>query len=1153
MTSYSLSPFGRRPALLLCLALAALVGLRPAAAEVDKAETNPLREIVAGADLPSLSELDALIETAQSASGIDEAAKNTLIELYRRTRANLESMRANQARAAEFTQQLETAPAEIESMQKELADAAAAPSKPAEAEVQGLPAETVARRLSEVQTEALIQETRISELDDLLDGAQARPAQARTRITELKQTTDQVDAELAAPPSQGQTAEATQANAWVLTSKRLAALAEIQAVERELASLDVRRELYRSRRDLAERALNQLRAERTALEERQATLRREEAERAQQQADKAQQEAAGKHPLIEQAALENAEITRALSEAAAGQERMNATASALERERERLDADYRGARARIEAAGLNRALGQVLVDRRAAMPDLRALRKQINAREDAIAEATLRQIRFREERRRLQDVDSAVDTLTEADPNARDPQVRDALRDLINQRKALLGDALTADDALIRKLTEVNQSAYRLLDVANGFLGFLDKHLLWVRSTMPMGIENLSLIPTSAAQLLSASGWSEVLRSLLFELKHSPLLWFSLTLVALLLWNASRLKRAIRATAEPLRRIRTDNFRYTVDALALTLIAALPLSLLMWSLGHELANSLESAVFSQAVGKALNEVAFGLYFMRAFQVLVTPGGLADRHFRWSSETLSMIRRNLRWFIFFITPVAVAAYATYYLNDPAAGASLGRLLAIAAMLSTAVVLGRLLHPNTGAFRETLAEHPQGWPNRLRKLWYPLILATPLGLIVLTLIGYQYTAGTLFRSLVATAWLALALIVVQQMIVRWLIVTRRKLALQAALDRQVARRASAERAEAGAGDSLTLLQVEEQQVDLATLDEQTRRLINALMGFGATIGIWLIWAEMLPAFNVLEQVPLWHYQGVVDGTSQLVPVTVADVALVALIVFIATAAARNLPALLEIVLLQMSSVSAGSRYTIRTLVSYVITAVAFLAAFSTLGLSWSQVQWLVAALGVGIGFGLQEIVANFISGLIILFERPVRVGDVVTIGETTGVVTNIQIRATTIRNWDKQELLVPNKEFITGRLLNWTLSDQLNRVTITVGIAYGSDIDRALAALRAVATENPRVLDDPEPTVTIEAFADNAITAVLRCHLDSLEFRLSVTSELYQAIAKRFATDGIEIAFPQRDVHLKASEPLEVRLHRSIDPARPQTGS
>jgi potassium efflux system protein len=127
--------------------------------------------------------------------------------------------------------------------------------------------------------------------------------------------------------------------------------------------------------------------------------------------------------------------------------------------------------------------------------------------------------------------------------------------------------------------------------------------------------------------------------------------------------------------------------------------------------------------------------------------------------------------------------------------------------------------------------------------------------------------------------------------------------------------------------------------------------------------------------------------------------------------------------------------------------------------------TLGISWGRVQWLVAALSVGIGFGFQEIVANFISGLIILFERPVRVGDVVTIGDTTGTVTKIRIRATTVRNWDHQELLVPNKQFITGQLLNWTLSDALNRIVIRLGVDYNADVRLALRLMAEAVAEDP----------------------------------------------------------------------------------------
>jgi potassium-dependent mechanosensitive channel len=311
---------------------------------------------------------------------------------------------------------------------------------------------------------------------------------------------------------------------------------------------------------------------------------------------------------------------------------------------------------------------------------------------------------------------------------------------------------------------------------------------------------------------------------------------------------------------------------------------------------------------------------------------------------------------------------------------------------------------------------------------------------------------------------------------------------------------------------------VFQVDEAEPDLAALDEQTRRLISAAIFMAGAIGLWATWSEVLPAFNVLERFALWHYSGLVDGTEQRIPVTVADIGVVALIIVVATIAARNLPALLEILLLQSNTLSAGARYTIKTLSSYLITTVAFLMAFATLGLQWGQIQWLVAALGVGIGFGLQEIIGNFISGLIILFERPVRVGDIVTIGDTTGVVTNIRIRATTIRNWDKQELLVPNKEFITGRLLNWTLTDQQNRISIPIGIEYGSDTEGAGTA-GAHRRRARAVLDDPAPLVGFEGFSDNALTLVLRCYMDSLDGRIGVITELNQKIYDTFRAEGV----------------------------------
>jgi potassium efflux system protein len=261
--------------------------------------------------------------------------------------------------------------------------------------------------------------------------------------------------------------------------------------------------------------------------------------------------------------------------------------------------------------------------------------------------------------------------------------------------------------------------------------------------------------------------------------------------------------------------------------------------------------------------------------------------------------------------------------------------------------------------------------------------------------------------------------------------------------------------------------------------------------------------------------------------------LVAVTAGDILVAVLIAIGAYILVKNLPSLLDIILLKRG-VSAGNRYALSTIVKYAIAIVATLLVLGQLGASWSQMGWAVAAMGVGIGFGLQEIIANFISGLILLAERPVRVGDLISVGDASGTVTKIRIRATTIRDFEQKELLIPNKELITGRLLNWTLTDPTTRILIQVGIAYGSDVDRAMEILLELAREDERVLTEPEPGVVFDRFADSSLNLAFRVFVGSLKDRLPVMTDLHRGIHRRFAEEGIVIAFPQRDVHMYAMD-------------------
>jgi potassium efflux system protein len=221
------------------------------------------------------------------------------------------------------------------------------------------------------------------------------------------------------------------------------------------------------------------------------------------------------------------------------------------------------------------------------------------------------------------------------------------------------------------------------------------------------------------------------------------------------------------------------------------------------------------------------------------------------------------------------------------------------------------------------------------------------------------------------------------------------------------------------------------------------------------------------------------------------------------------------------------------SEGNRYAITTILRYAILFIAALMAFRQIGLQWSEVQWLAAAFSVGLGFGMQEIFANFISGLIILTERPIRVGDVVSIGDDVwGQVKNIKIRSTTILNWDRQEVIVPNKDLISEKLINWTLSDKTIRVIIKVGVDYKTNIDQAKSIMLDAANAHPRVLSDPEPAAVLLNFGDSSLDLEMDVFIS--EFKSEddldeIKDSLNIEVLQKFRESGIEIPFPQRVLH------------------------
>jgi small-conductance mechanosensitive channel len=246
--------------------------------------------------------------------------------------------------------------------------------------------------------------------------------------------------------------------------------------------------------------------------------------------------------------------------------------------------------------------------------------------------------------------------------------------------------------------------------------------------------------------------------------------------------------------------------------------------------------------------------------------------------------------------------------------------------------------------------------------------------------------------------------------------------------------------------------------------------------------------------------------------------------------ALIFFVTAGVWRYLHTLFTLALFPRMPDDPGIRFAVVTLGRYLVLAMGLMAGLSSVHLGLEKVGVVLAALGVGLGFGLQEIVSNFVSGIILLLERPIRVGDIVTVSGMTGKVDQINIRATTLINGDNQSMIVPNRQFITGNLVNWTHKDKIIRLPIPVNVAHGTDLDKVSDLLLAIAHEDADVLNNPVPSAYIDAYGDSAMNFILSVHVPEPSLMGRTRHRLYGQIQKRFEAAGIVIPLPTRQLHV-----------------------
>ena len=320
----------------------------------------------------------------------------------------------------------------------------------------------------------------------------------------------------------------------------------------------------------------------------------------------------------------------------------------------------------------------------------------------------------------------------------------------------------------------------------------------------------------------------------------------------------------------------------------------------------------------------------------------------------------------------------------------------------------------------------------------------------------------------------------------------------------------------------------------------------RFIAFITGF---ILIVYIWSDIFPALSYLDKVHIWSSSTISEvintppsstgkpSDNTLSPtslthdwVSLLDILNSFIIIVLTIIIVKNLSIYIDFLLSKYTKIQSGERYAITTVLKYIVFTIGFIMAMGAIQITWNKIQWLVAALGVGFGFGLQEIVANFVSGLILLFERPIRIGDIVTIGDISGRVKSLQMRSTTIVNWDNKELIVPNKDLLTQQLINWTRNEPKVRLCIPIGVSYHADINQVVSLLTEIAKTHPFVEHSPEPHVYFLRFGQSALEYELRV-FTHIDYYLQLQHDLLSEIYTRFKQHNIEISYPQLDVHIK----------------------
>ncbi len=938
--------------------------------------------------------------------------------------------------------------------------------------------------------------------------------------------------------SQNNAASSPLGQAQSLMLQAEAAARRVRVDELELAQLSAnnRQELARLRTDVLKKRHDRVDMDLQALRNRLNALRQQEAERALERTESlAGQSSDLPHAISSQLQI-NRELSVALNEQA---QRMDLIAS-QQRQAAAQTLQVRQAlntlREQAQWLGDSPALGETLRAQVSRLPDL----PKPQQLDSDMAQLRVSRLHY----------EALLDKLSQLAQGKQDdgmPLTAEQNRILAAQlrtQRELLNSLLSGYDTQILELTKLKVANSQLVDAMTEIREAAHRYLFWVADVSPLNLSFPLHLAQDLRRLLSLDTFTQLGGALImmFTSQESLIpLFCALLLVGFSVSSRRHYHAFLDRSASKVGKVNQDYFYLTLRTVFWSIVVALPLPVLWAALGYGLQHAWPYPV-AVAIGDGVIATVPVLWLFMVSAHFAHPHGLFIAHFGWPVRRVARAMRYYSLSIGLIVPLIMALITFDNLNDREFSGTLGRLCFVLLCAALSLVTNSFKRAGIPLYLDKTGSGD----NAVNRTLWNLLQCAPLVAAVAACLGHLATAQALLARLETSVAIWFFLLIIYYIIRRWMFIQRRRIAFDRAKQRRseiLAQRARSEEDLSPSQLSDAAAEVDEPIVDLDAISAQSLRLVRSILTLIAFVSVIWLWSEIHSAFGFLENIRLWDVSSTVKGVDSIQPITLASVLIALLVFIITTQLVRNLPALLELALLQHLELTPGTGYAITTVTKYLLMLIGGLIGFSWIGIEWAKLQWLVAALGVGLGFGLQEIFANFISGLMILFEKPIRIGDTVTIRDLTGNVTRINTRATTITDWDRKEIIVPNKAFITEQFINWSLSDSVTRIVLTIPAPADADSEEVTLILKQAAQRCPLVLANPPPEAFLVDLQQGIMLFELRVHAAEMGHRMPLRHQLNQHILEGYREHGLEMPFP----------PLQVRMEKMNRPAGFKAGS